>query len=184
MRCKLLRRTALVTLFVFGLAVSSCSLLDNKFEKEPHKIPKHLNNYLVTYEGVTGNKLDEAGMIRQSERVYNFQRIFNIRRGFGLRKHDAQPYRAAGPVTVDEYTSKEEFYDKKMKEDIGVDPAGKQIEEKMAVTRKYREDQYEQLLDAVYSRRGWTPNGVPKVEHLKRIGMDLPELIDIIKDMQ
>ena len=54
----------------------------------------------------------------------------------------------------------------------------------MAVLRKYREDQYEKLLDAVYFRRGWNKNGVPKIEFLKKIGMDLPELIDVVKDLQ
>jgi len=157
---------------------------DNKFEDEPHKIPKHLNNYLTIYEGVTGNKLDEAGLIRQSERVYNFQRIFNIRRGFGLRKHDAQPYRAAGPVTVEEYESRVERYDGQLKDILNIDPAGKSTEEKMAIMREYREGQYEKLLDAVYERRGWTNNGVPKIEHLKEIGMDLPELIEVIKPLQ
>lgn len=123
-------------------------------------------------------------MIRQSERVYNFQRIFNIRRGYGVRKDDAQPYRAAGPVTAAEYESKAEHYDRQLKEIIGVDPEGKSIEEKMAATRKYREEQYEKLLDAVYKRRGWTSNGVPKIEHLKDLGMDLPELVETVKDLQ
>jgi aldehyde:ferredoxin oxidoreductase len=157
---------------------------DNKFEEEPHKIPKHLRNYLAVYEGVTGNPLTEEGLIRQSERVYNFQRIFNIRRGYGLREHDAQPYRAAGPVTVEEYESRAERYDGQMKDIIGIDPTGKSTEEKVAITRKYREEQYEKLLDAVYERRGWTNNGVPKIEHLKEIGMDLPELIEVIKPLQ
>ncbi len=157
---------------------------DNKFEEEPHKIPKHLRNYLAVYEGVTGTPLTEEGLIRQSERVYNFQRIFNIRRGYGLRKHDAQPYRAAGPVTIEEYESRAERYDGQMKDIIGIDPTGKSSEEKVAITRKYREEQYEKLLDAVYDRRGWTNNGVPKIEYLKEIGMDLPELIEVIKPLQ
>ena len=54
----------------------------------------------------------------------------------------------------------------------------------MAAMRKYREGRYEQLLDAVYLRRGWTNNGVPKIEHLKEIGMDLPELIEVVKPLQ
>lgn len=151
---------------------------------EPHKIPEHVDNYVAIYKGVTGKPFDKEELIRQSERVYNFQRIFNIRRGFGLRKHDAQPYRAAGPVTVEEYESRAERYDKQMKELIGVDPEGKSTEEKIAITRKYREDRYEQLLDAVYKRRGWNKNGVPTIEHLKELGMDLPELIEVIKDIQ
>lgn len=123
-------------------------------------------------------------MIRQSERVYNFQRIFNIRRGYGLRKHDAQPYRAAGPVTKEEYLSRQERYDKQLKEQVGVDPTNMTLEEKMDATRKYREERYEMLLDAVYKRRGWNKNGVPTIEHLKNIGMDLPELIEVVKPLQ
>ena len=49
----------------------------------------------------------------------------------------------------------------------------------MAAHRKYREDRYEQLLDAVYQRRGWDKNGVPKIDHLKKLGIDLPELIEL-----
>ncbi|MBN1650431.1 MAG: hypothetical protein JW857_03830 [Bacteroidales bacterium] len=152
---------------------------------EPAKVPEHVDNYVTIYRSVTGDmSFDKHEMIRQSERVYNFQRIFNIRRGFGLRKHDAQPYRAAGPVTKEEYLSREERYDSQMKDIIGIDPTGKSVEEKLEITRKYRLDQYERLLDAVYKRRGWTKNGVPTIEHLKNIGMDLPELIDVVKDLQ
>lgn len=158
--------------------------VNNAEADEPAKVPEHVDNYVTIFKAVTGLEFDKHEMIRQSERVYNFQRIFNIRRGYGVRKDDAQPYRAAGPVTAEEYTSKEEFYDTKMKEVIGIDPTGKSIEEKMAITRKFREEQYEKLLDAVYNRRGWNSNGVPKIEHLKNLGMDLPELIEVIKDKQ
>ncbi|MGE5356153.1 MAG: aldehyde ferredoxin oxidoreductase family protein [Deltaproteobacteria bacterium] len=157
---------------------------DNKFTAEPHKIPEHVDNYVTVYNGVTGGNIDKHEMIRQSERVYNFQRIFNIRRGFGLRKHDAQPYRAAGPVTDEEYLSRAERYDKQLKEIIGIEIEGKSTTEKNAILRKFREDQYEKLLDAVYERRGWTKNGVPKIEHLRELGMDLPELLEVITPLQ
>ncbi|MDX9943004.1 MAG: aldehyde ferredoxin oxidoreductase C-terminal domain-containing protein [Bacteroidales bacterium] len=153
----------------------------NAEAEEPHKIPEHVDNYVAIYQAVTGKPFDKEEMIRMSERVYNFQRIFNIRRGFGLRKHDAQPYRAAGPVTVEEYESRAERYDKQLKEILGYDPEGKSTQEKMAVLRKHREAQYEKLLDAVYKRRGWTKNGVPTLEHLKDLGMDLPELLEVVK---
>ncbi|MDD3143731.1 MAG: aldehyde ferredoxin oxidoreductase C-terminal domain-containing protein, partial [Candidatus Cloacimonetes bacterium] len=45
----------------------------------------------------------------------------------------------------------------------------------------YREDQYQQLIDAVYKRKGWTPEGVPTLEHLQNIGMDLPEVLEVVK---
>jgi len=51
----------------------------------------------------------------------------------------------------------------------------------MAVLRKYREDRYEQLVDAVYKRRGWTNDGIPTIQHLKDLGMDLPEVVEVVQ---
>ncbi len=148
---------------------------------EPHKIPEHVDNYVAIYTGVTGKPFDKDELIRQSERVYNFQRVFNLRRGFGKRIHDAQPYRAAGPVTAEEYESRADRYDKQLKEEVGFEPEGKTTEEKVAVLRKYREQRYETLVDAVYKRRGWSKDGVPTLEHLKDLGMDLPEVVEVVK---
>lgn len=157
---------------------------NNAETDEPAKVPEHVDNYVTLFNAVTGKNIDKHELIRQSERVYNYQRIFNIRRGYGLRKHDAQPYRAAGPVTEEEYLSRQERYDTQLKEKWGVDPEGLSLQEKMRLTRKFREEQYEKLLDAVYLRRGWTRNGVPKIEHLKNLGMDLPELLEIVTPLQ
>jgi len=169
----------------FGL-VGLCKLPWNDVEPEnnaetdePAKVPEHVDNYVTIYKAVTGRDFDKERLIRDSERVYNYQRMFNLRRGYGVRKWDAQPYRAAGPVTVEEYESRQERYDKQLKEIIGFDIEGKTIEEKMAVLRKHREEQYQGLIDAVYKRRGWDENGVPKVEFLKEIGMDVPELMEL-----
>jgi aldehyde:ferredoxin oxidoreductase len=174
----------------FGL-VGLCKLPWNDVEPEnnaqtdePAKVPEHVDNYITIYKAVTGREFDKKRLIEDSERVYNFQRVFNLRRGFGTRIHDRQPYRAAGPVTIEEYESRSERYDKQLKEKIGLDPTGKTTVEKMRVLRKYREDQYESLIDAVYKRRGWNKNGVPTIEFLKKIGMDLPEVIEVVRHHQ
>lgn len=174
----------------FGL-VGLCKLPWNDVEpennaetEEPAKVPEHVDNYVTIYKAVTGREFDKKRMIEDSERVYNFQRVFNLRRGFGRRIHDDQPFRAAGPVTKEEYESRAERYDKQMREKIGVNPEGKATEEKMKILRKYREDQFEKLRDAVYKRRGWTKDGVPTIEFLKKIGMDFPEVIDVVKEYQ
>jgi aldehyde:ferredoxin oxidoreductase len=174
----------------FGL-VGLCKLPWNDVEPEnnaetdePAKVPEHVDNYVTIYKAVTGREFDKRRLIEDSERVYNFQRVFNLRRGFGTRIHDRQPYRAAGPVTREEYESRAERYDRQLKEKIGFDPEGKTTEEKMNVLRKYREAQYESLVDAVYKRRGWNSNGVPKIEFLKKIGMDLPEVIEVVSNFQ
>lgn len=154
---------------------------DNARWAEPNKVPEHVHNYVELYTAITGESLDWDGLILQSERVYNFQRAFNVRQGFGRRKDDYPPYRAMGPVFPDEYEARAERYDKQMKEKIGADPAGKSVQEKLAITREYRMRQYDQLVDAVFKRRGWTPDGCPTPEHLKRIGMDLPEVLEVVR---
>lgn len=155
----------------------------NKYADEPAKIPEHVENYIDICNGVTGKNIDKQELIRESERVYNFQRVFNIRMGKGLRENDKTPYRSMGPVTKEEYESRQERYDNVLRELIGYDPDGKTTVEKMAVLRKYREEQYEKLSDAVYARRGWNMNGVPTIEHLQEIGMDLPEVLEVVEPL-
>ncbi len=155
--------------------------IDNKDQKNPERIPEHVENYTWVYEGVTGTKVSPSDLISQSERVYNFQRVFNLRVGFGTKEHDYPPYRAMGPVTIDEYESRQERYDQQLRENLALDPEGLSSEEKMTRLREYRENQYEQLLKVVYKRRGWNENGIPTLEKLKELGIDLPEVIRVVK---
>jgi len=156
---------------------------DNAQTDEPAKVPEHVQNYVELFVGVTGREDVKSGedLIRMSESVYNFQRVFNLKMGFGTREHDAIPYRSMGPVTMEEYESRAERYDKQLKELVGFDPEGKTTEEKKAALRKYREDQYEKLIDAVYERRGWTENGIPTLGTLKRLRIDFPEIVKVVK---
>jgi aldehyde:ferredoxin oxidoreductase len=150
---------------------------------EAAKVPGHVQNYVNLFVGVTGRDEIKTGddLVEMSEKSYNFQRVFNLRLGYGDRAHDAIPYRSVGPVTAEEYESRQERYDGQLKDLLGVDPEGKSTEEKMAMLREYREDQYEKLCDAVYKRRGWTQNGIPKVETLKRLGIDYPEVVAVVE---
>jgi aldehyde:ferredoxin oxidoreductase len=156
---------------------------DNAETDEPAKVPEHVQNYVELFVGVTGREDVKNGedLIRMSEAVYNFQRVFNLRMGFGTREHDAIPYRSVGPVTVEEYESRAERYDKQLKELVGFDPQGKSTEEKRVALREYREDQYEKLIDAVYKRRGWTENGIPTLVTLKKLWIDFPEVVEVVK---
>ena len=155
--------------------------IDNKDTDEPAKVPEHVENYTWLYEGTTGTPITPEGLIRQSERVYNFQRVFNLRMGFGTRDYDYNPYRAVGPVTVEEYESRQERYDKQLREEVGLDPAGLSTEEKIAKLRAWREARYEKLVDAVYQRRGWDKHGIPTLAHLKDLGIDFPEIVELVE---
>ena len=116
-----------------------------------------------------------------SERVYNFQRIFNLRQGFGTREHDTLPYREIGPVTVEEYESRQDRYDGHLRGFGILDPNGKDTKEKLKALRAYREEQYEKLKDAVYKRRGWTNDGIPTVNTVRRLCIDFPEVLELLK---
>ena len=154
---------------------------NNKETKEPAKVAEHVENYTWIHEGVTGIPTTTDTLLHQSERVYNFQKVFALRMGRVGRKHDYPPYRAMGPVTVAEYESRQDRYDEQLKRLVEVDPAGLSTEEKMKHLRKYRENQYEQLMDAVYQRRGWDGNSIPTPEKLHELGIDLPEVLEVVE---
>jgi aldehyde:ferredoxin oxidoreductase len=155
---------------------------DNSDTDEPNKVPEHVENYTWIYEGLSGKPTTPDDLIAQSERVYNFQRIFALRLGFGTREHDYLPHRAMGPVLPIEYESRQERYDKQLQEQAGIDPAGLSTEEKLAKLRAYRQDRYEQLINAVYARRGWDDNGIPTLEKIKELGIDFPEVVALVKE--
>jgi len=154
---------------------------ENKNTKEPAKVISHVENYAKYFYAVTGKKVTVDDIILMSERVYNFQRIFNLRMGFGTREHDSIPYRAVGPVTKEEYESRMERYDKQLREKLGYDPKDKKTEEKVAALRKHRETEYERLKDTVYKRRGWNANGVPTLQKVKELGIDFPDVVELLR---
>jgi aldehyde:ferredoxin oxidoreductase len=154
---------------------------NNKESAEPNKVPEHVENYTWLYEGLSGKPTKPEDLVAQSERVYNFQRLLALRLGYGTREYDQIPYRAMGPVTVDEYESRRERYDQQLRELVGVDPDGMTVEEKVAKTREYREAQYKKLADAVYERRGWDQNGIPTLEKIHALGIDYPDVVELVK---
>lgn len=97
-----------------------------------------------------------------------------MRMGRVGRKHDYPPYRAMGPVTAAEYESRKDRYDEQLQRLVEIDPQGLPTEEKMKLLRRYREGQYEQLMDAVYTRRGWNANSIPTVENCMSWALTCP----------
>ncbi len=155
---------------------------------DPAKIPEHVLNYVRYFNSVTGKSINSAEYIKMSEKAYNFQRSLNIRylpEGITPRDFDRIPYRAVGPVTEEEFDSRyERYYEKELREDIGVDPDTMTKEEQMTAIREYREQRYEKLKDAVYNIRGWSVQGAPTPEKLKELGMDFPDIIELVKQYQ
>jgi aldehyde:ferredoxin oxidoreductase len=158
---------------------------NNPKTDDPSKVPEHVQNYVDYQNAVTGWNVDKEELILQSERCYNWQRAMNVWLGRGSRKDDWIPYRSMGPVTVMEYISRRERYDKYLNEKIGISEEKiekMKIEEKIKIIYDYRQDQYQKLSDAVYYRRGWTPNGVPTPNKMKELGFTDPKMLKILKN--
>jgi aldehyde:ferredoxin oxidoreductase len=68
-----------------------------------------------------------------------------------------------------------------LKEKTGYNPKGKSTEEKIVALRKYREAEYERLKDTVYQRRRCNKSGVPMLEKVKALGIDYPDVVELLK---
>lgn len=154
---------------------------DNRENPEPAKVVKHVQWYAEYFSAVTGRRVGPDDLITMSEKVYNFQRIFNLRMGGGRRVDDAIPYRAMGPVTEEEYLSRQDRYDGQLVEVWKESIEGLSTAEKVALLRRHREAQYEKLKDAVYQRRGWTVDGIPTLATARRLGIDFPEVVAVLE---
>ena len=55
------------------------------------------------------------------------------------------------------------------------------VEEKIKMLYDYRQDQYQKLADAVYYRRGWTPNGVPTPQKMRSLGFTNKKMLDMLQ---
>ncbi|MBU1919709.1 aldehyde:ferredoxin oxidoreductase [bacterium] len=153
---------------------------DNAQQPHPERVPEHVQNYVDIYNSVTGKNIDNEELILMSERLYNFQRVFNYRMGNGTRSSDRIPYRSVGPVTDEEYLSRQERYDTELKEKWNQKIDSMSIPERNKLLRKFREDAYQKLCDAVYERRGWDQDGVPTPQKMKSLKMDLPEVMEVL----
>ncbi|MDG6219022.1 MAG: aldehyde ferredoxin oxidoreductase C-terminal domain-containing protein [Candidatus Thermoplasmatota archaeon] len=158
---------------------------DNAETDEPAKVPGHVQNYVEYQNAVTGWQVDKKELIFQSERCYNWQRAMNVWMGRGRRKDDWIPYRSMGPVTKMEYLSRKDRYEKILSEKVEIvkkDLEHMTIEEKIKKLYDYRQDQYQKLADAVYYRRGWTPNGVPTPQKMKQLGFTDEKMLSMLQE--
>jgi aldehyde:ferredoxin oxidoreductase len=96
------------------------------------------------YNAVTGIEMTAEELQKAGERINNLGRLFNIREGLS-RKDDTLPWKVMNVPIPDEGIAKGSF----------VSQADLDL-----------------LLDDYYEVRGWTKNGVPKVDTLTKIGME------------
>jgi len=91
---------------------------------------------------VTGWNLTIKDFLTIGERIFNLARMFNVREGI-TRKDDQLPSRF---------------------EEV--------LKEGGSAGESYPKKELEKLLDEYYKLRGWTPDGIPTSETLKKLGLD------------
>ena len=138
---------------------------------EPAKNIPTLAYYVDYLNGTTGSKKSLQDILDDSERLQLLQKLINLRQGKGTRADDQIPLRAMGPVYLNEYRSRSEYYEGWLKENSDGSQLPEGEQEKLDLLIRKREDNYRQLCDIVYEKKGYTSKGVPKRETVERFGL-------------
>jgi aldehyde:ferredoxin oxidoreductase len=138
---------------------------------EPAKNIPTLDYYTKYLNATTGSSKKLEDMLDDSERLYILQKLINIRHGKGTRVNDQIPIRALGPVYLNEYESRVEYYDERLKELLGEKEVPDTPEQRHELLIEKRLEAYQQLCDIVYEKKGFTSNGIPKRETVERFAL-------------
>ncbi len=130
-----------------------------------------LEYYVKYLNATTGSNKTLQDVLDDSERLYLIQKMINLRQGKGTRISDQIPLRAMGPVFVNEYEERSEYYDQWLKEQTGKTLLPARVEERLKRLIRLRKEAYQKLCDAVYLAKGYTADGVPLPETLERFGL-------------
>jgi aldehyde:ferredoxin oxidoreductase len=138
---------------------------------EPSKNVPSLNYYVSYLNGTTGNHKTLQDILDDSERLQLLQKLINLRQGKGTRASDQIPLRAMAPVYSNEYQSRAEYYEQWLKDNAENTPLPGSDEQKHKLLIEKRLEQYKQLCDVVYEKKGYTSNGIPKRETVKKFAL-------------
>jgi aldehyde:ferredoxin oxidoreductase len=138
---------------------------------EPAKNLPTIAYYIDYLNGTTGSKKVLQDILDDSERLQLLQKLINLRQGKGTRTNDRVPLRAMGPVYLNEYKSRAEYYESWLRENLGDGNLPEGDEPRLNLLIEKRKQQYEQLCDIVYDIKGYTANAIPKRETVKRFGL-------------
>jgi aldehyde:ferredoxin oxidoreductase len=131
---------------------------------EPAKNTPTLAYYVDYLNGTTGSRKSLQDILDDSERLQLLQKMINLRQGKGTRASDLIPLRAMGPVYLNEYQSRSEYYDGWLQENSGNSNLPESTEQRLNLLIEKREKAYQQLCDIVYEKKGYTSEGIPKRE--------------------
>jgi len=130
-----------------------------------------LEYYVQYLNSTTGSKKTIEDILEDSERLQLLQKLINLRHGRGTRSSDQIPLRAMGPVFLNEYEARADYYDSWLKEQTGQDDLPGDMEERHSMLMKLRQEAYQRLCDTVYQEKGYNSEAVPLPETLERFNL-------------
>ncbi|MBJ6725028.1 aldehyde ferredoxin oxidoreductase C-terminal domain-containing protein [Geomesophilobacter sediminis] len=129
--------------------------------------------YADFYNGILGTDLNWEEIFEQTDRDINLQRVMNVLRyGEATAGYDWIPDRAIGPTEDALYETEAAYNDGEVAKILG-----KSVEEvqampttgKRTLLMEHRKQELRRLVQIYYEERGWTDQGVPKVETLQQL---------------
>ena len=138
---------------------------------EPAKNLPTLAYYIDYLNATTGSNKTQKDILDDSERLYILQKLINLRHGKGTRVSDQIPLRAMGPVYLNEYESRAEYYDGWLREQFSDSAIPATPEKKHELLVEKRIEAYQQLCDIVYEEKGFSSDGIPKRETVEKFGL-------------
>ncbi|HSW57092.1 MAG TPA: aldehyde ferredoxin oxidoreductase C-terminal domain-containing protein [Dehalococcoidales bacterium] len=138
---------------------------------EPAKNIPSLAYYVDYLNGTTGSKKTLQDVLDDSERLQLLQKLINLRQGKGTRSSDQIPWRAVGPVYMNEYHARTEYYEEWLKQNLKGAALPPTDEERHKLLMKKRLEAFSELCDHVYARKGYNSEAVPRRETVKKFDL-------------
>ncbi len=134
--------------------------------------PASQDIYADFYNGMLGTDLGWEEIFARTDRDINLQRVMNaMKYGADTAKYDWIPDRAIGPTEDRLYEQEGAYHDAEVERVTGQSVAGMNTAEKRRILMDNRKAELRRLVSVYYLERGWSENGIPRVETLKNLGL-------------
>ncbi len=131
--------------------------------------------YAGFYNGMMGTNMSWEQIFEQTDRDINLQRIMNVMTyGKETGSHDWIPDRAIGPTTDSLYEAETDYNDDEVSRITGKEKSivkNMKVSEKRELLMNSRKDRLKNLIQSYYQAREWTPQGIPSIETLRKLGL-------------
>lgn len=141
-----------------------------------------LEYYVKYFNSTVGTRKNLQDLLDDSERLQLLQKLINLRQGRGTRESDQIPARAIGPVFMNEYNDRSEYYEEWLKEQTGKEELPETPEECHKLLMQIRREAYRKLCDAVYEEKGYNDNAVPLPETVNRYGLMDDQAAELLRE--